>query len=167
MPDARAAAVNTHAKQRQTDFIMRTCGLVIESLPQDMKGGLVGDEDRSAKPARFLFEIAVMISAARVVDRVCKGMAKQDMRDFVRQVAALPVRMVGIVMDDDALAGVEPDCGRRKSLRIRDRKLPNGLWILLSKSRQWHDLNFKPLRNNLQIDRRRRWAILPSPQSYR
>lgn len=72
MPDVRAAAVNTHAKQRQADFIMRTCGLVIESLPQDMKGGLVGDEDRSAKPARFLFEIAVMISAARVVARVCK-----------------------------------------------------------------------------------------------
>jgi hypothetical protein len=48
-------------------------------LPQDMKGGFVGYEDRGAKPARFLFKIVVVISAARVVDRVCRRMAKQHM----------------------------------------------------------------------------------------
>ena len=83
MADARAAAVNAHSEQRQTDSINRTSSIFIHALSQDMEGSFVRDEDCSAKPARFVLKIAIMISTTRVVDRVCKRVTKQDMRDFV------------------------------------------------------------------------------------
>jgi len=59
MADARAASVDTHSNQRLTDSINRRSGVFIHALSLDVVGSFVRNEDHSAKPARFVLEIAI------------------------------------------------------------------------------------------------------------
>ena len=75
-----------------------------------MQGCFVGNKNCGAKPTRFVFNVAVHISASRWIYGVGKRVTEQKVGQFMREVSSLTTGIMAIIVNDDMLAGIYRQC---------------------------------------------------------
>lgn len=84
---------------------------VLKSICQDVYRALVGQQQSASEIVRLRLDSAVSNTLASLIQRRTVGVAEQAVRQFVTDIAPLPMRMMGVVVYNGDL-GTTRHCHR-------------------------------------------------------